>query len=216
MDKKTAVIVGAGRGMGNHIAEEFGKNGFRAVLLARNAESLAAYEKEFAEKGMDAKGIVADAGKPESLTAAFAEIEKLYGAVDVLVYNACILEGGKPSELSAGELMRHYQVDVAGALHSVLLALPGMKEKKSGTVLFTGGGLATYPMPEFTCVSMDKAALKALAVTLHAELEEEGIFTGLVTIMGNVAPDTHYDPAVIAKEYWKLYTDRKEMEIVFK
>lgn len=216
MDKKTVVVVGAGKGMGNHIAEEFGKNGFRIVLIARNAESLKSYEKEFAAKGMEAEGMTADAEKEESLTDAFAEIKAKYGVVDVLVYNACILEGGKPSELSGRELMRHYQTDVASALHSVLMVLPGMREQKNGTILFTGGGLATYPMPEFTCVSMDKAALKALAVTLNAELKEDGIFTGLVTIMGNIAPDTHYDPAVIAKEYWKLYTERKEMEIVFK
>lgn len=113
MAKKTIVIVGAGKGMGNHIAEEFGKNDFQVVLLARNAESLTAYEEEFAAKGVEAKGIVADAEKPESLTDAFAKIEEMYGTVDVLVYNACILEGGKPSELSNTELMRHYQVDVA-------------------------------------------------------------------------------------------------------
>ena len=40
MDKKTIVVVGAGKGMGNHIAEEFGKNDFRIVLMARKQESL--------------------------------------------------------------------------------------------------------------------------------------------------------------------------------
>lgn len=108
------------------------------------------------------------------------------------------------------------QVDVASALHSVLQVLPGMKEQKSGTILFTGGGLAIYPMPEYTCVSIDKAALKALAVTLNAELKDDGIFTGIVTIMGNIAPGTEYDPADIAKEYWRLYTERKDVEVIFR
>ncbi len=112
--------------------------------------------------------------------------------------------------------MRHYQVDVASALHSVLQVLPGMKEKKEGTILFTGGGLALYPMPEYTCVSIDKAALRALAIALNTELKDDGIFTGVVTIMGNIAPGTHYDPADIAKDYWKLYTERKDAEIIFK
>ena len=35
MDKKTIVVVGAGTGLGNHIAEKFGRNGFRVILMAR-------------------------------------------------------------------------------------------------------------------------------------------------------------------------------------
>lgn len=216
MNKKTIVIVGAGKGMGNHIAEEFGKKDFRVVLMARRQESLDAYVKNFEEKGIEAYAIPADAADTDSLTKAFNEVKEKFGAVDVLAYNTCILEGGKPSELSAAELMRHYQVDVASALHSVLQVLPGMKEKKEGTILFTGGGLALFPMPEYTCVSINKAALRALAITLNTELKDEGIFTGVVTIMGNIAPGTHYDPADIAKDYWKLYTERKDVEIVFK
>lgn len=216
MDKKTIVVVGAGKGMGNHIAKEFGKNDFRIVLMARRQESLDSYVKEFEENGMEAYGIAADAADTDSLTKAFDEVKDKFGAVDVLAYNTCILEGGRPSELTAAELMRHYQVDVASALHSVLQVLPEMKEKKQGTILFTGGGFALYPMPEYTCVSIDKAALRALAIALNMELKEDGIFAGVVTIMGNIAPGTNYDPADIAKDYWKLYTERKDVEIVFK
>jgi short-subunit dehydrogenase len=210
------VIVGAGKGMGNHIAEEFGRNGFQVVLMARNQASLDGYVKEFADKGIEAYGFAADASDTESLTAAFDKVKERFGAVDVLAYNACILEGGKPTELSSADLMRHYQVDVASALHSVKQVLPGMKERKSGTILFTGGGLAIHPMPEYTCVSIGKAALRALAVTLNTELKDDGIFTGIVTITGNIAPGTDYDPADIAKEYWRHYTERKDVEIIFR
>jgi short-subunit dehydrogenase len=216
MSKKTIVIVGAGKGMGNHIAEEFGRNGFQVVLMARNQASLDGYVKEFADKGIEAYGFAADASDTESLTAAFDKVKERFGAVDVLAYNACILEGGKPTELSSADLMRHYQVDVASALHSVKQVLPGMKERKSGTILFTGGGLAIHPMPEYTCVSIGKAALRALAVTLNTELKDDGIFTGIVTITGNIAPGTDYDPADIAKEYWRHYTERKDVEIIFR
>jgi len=216
MEKKTIVVVGAGKGMGNHIAKIFGEQDFRVVLMARKQESLDSNVKEFKENGMEAYGIAVDANIPDTLTEGFQKVNELFGCADVLVYNACILEGGMPTELSSSELMRHYQVDVASALHCVHQVLPGMREKKEGTILFTGGGLALYPMPEFTCVSIDKAALRALAITLNTELKEEGIFTGVVTIMGNVATDSQYDPADIAKEYWRLYTERKDVEIVFK
>ena len=43
MGKKTLVVVGAGKGMGNNIAEVYGKKGFRVVLMARKQASLDAY-----------------------------------------------------------------------------------------------------------------------------------------------------------------------------
>ena len=78
MDKKTIVVVGAGKGMGNHIAEEFGKNDFRVVLMARRQESLDSYVKEFEEKGMEAYGIAADAADTDSLTKAFDEVKERF------------------------------------------------------------------------------------------------------------------------------------------
>lgn len=216
MEKNTIVVVGAGKGMGNHIAKEFGKKDFRVILMSRRQESLDSYVKEFEDEGIEAYGIAVDAADTDSLTNAFEKIKADFGAVDVLAYNICILEGGKPTELSSAELMRHYQVDVASALHCVLQVLPDMKAKKRGTILFTGGGLALFPMPEYTCVSIDKAALRALAITLNSELKNEGIFTGVVTIMGNISPGTKYDPDDIAKYYWRLYTERKEVELVFR
>ena len=46
MDKKTIVVVGAGQGLGNHVAKRFGKEGFCVVLMARNGESLKRYHQE--------------------------------------------------------------------------------------------------------------------------------------------------------------------------
>lgn len=215
MDKKTIVVVGAGAGIGNHVAEVFAKQEFRAVLVARNKAKLDGYVKDFQEKGYEAYAQVGDAADPASLNAVFEKVREQFGKTDVLVYNAAILEGGTPSSLSGEELMRHYQVDVASALDCVKQVLPEQLSAGEGTILFTGGGLALHPIAEYTCVSMGKAALRALAITLHQELKEKGIFTGIVTIMGNVAPDTHYDPALIAEKYWQLYTERKTCEYVY-
>ena len=47
---KTAVIVGAGKGMGNHIAERFAKEGFRVVLMARQKSAVEAYAAVFVKR----------------------------------------------------------------------------------------------------------------------------------------------------------------------
>ncbi len=216
MSKKTIVVIGAGKGMGNHIAEKFAENDFRVVLAARREEKLAQYKEEFTSKGFEVYTKIADASDTASLKTVFDWTNKQFGVVDVLVYNAAILEAGFPTSLSQEEFMKHFQVDLAGALYSAQQVIPKQLEQKNGTILFTGGGFALFPAAEYTCVSIFKAALRALAFTLNQELNEKGIFTGTVTIMGNIAEGTHYDPSKIAEKYWQLYTERKDIEIIFK
>lgn len=216
MSKKTIVVVGAGKGMGNHIARKFAEHDFRVVLVARNEVHLAQYVEKFTAAGFETYMQPADAADTESLKTAFDRIKEQFGVVDVLVYNAAILEPSLPSVLTQEEFMRHYQVDVASALFCVHQVLPGQMKQKEGALLFTGGGFALYPMAEYTCVSVDKAALRALTFALNQELKEKGIFAGTVTIMGNVAEGTHYAPDLIAEKYWQLYAEQRDCEIVYK
>ncbi len=51
--KKTIFVLGAGNGCENRVAEKFGQNDFRVILMSRNAEHLAAYKAEFKDKGIE-------------------------------------------------------------------------------------------------------------------------------------------------------------------
>lgn len=103
--------------------------------------------------------------------------------------------------MSPEEFVQRYQADVAGAVCAVQQVVPSMKEKKEGTILFTGGGLAFDPAPEYVSVSIHKAALRTLAVALHKELETDGIYIGIVNIKGNIGSDNYYSPENIAKVF---------------
>lgn len=116
--KKTIFVLGAGNGCGNRVAEKFGKNDFRVVLMARNAEHLAAYEAEFKEKGIEVYTQVADASKPHSVTKAFADLKARFGTPDVLFYNVGVTTLD-PAEKDVDLLVERYKVDVAGAYHAI-------------------------------------------------------------------------------------------------
>ncbi|KUP25925.1 SDR family NAD(P)-dependent oxidoreductase [Paenibacillus sp. DMB5] len=215
MSKKLIVVVGAGPGVGNHVAKKFGVNNFRVVLVSRNQDTLNQYVKELSSEGIEAYAVAADAASLASLTEAFDQIKKTYGLTDVLVYNAAILKGGKPTSLTAESLVSHYQVDVAGALHSALQVIPDQVKQQEGTILFTGGGLAMYPSADYAALGIGKAAMRNLAFSLAEELKPQGIFVGTVTIAGTVAQGTHFAPDLIADKYWELYEKREEHEIVY-
>ena len=175
MDKKTIVVVGAGPGLGNHIAEEFGRNGFRAVLMARNEEKLQEYVSQMKNSGIEADYQVVDCASNTAIQAAFDEIRKKYGVVDVMVYNTAVLRDGLATAISPEELVARYQVDVAGAVCAAQQVLPGQIERGEGAILFTGGGLAFNPVSQFTSISIHKAALRTLAIALHDEVKDKGV-----------------------------------------
>lgn len=212
--KKTIVVLGAGNGCGNRVAEKFGRNDFRVILIARNAEHLAEYEKEFKGKGIEVYTKTADAAVNESVTKAFDEIKTEFGVPDVLFYNVGITlpDASLDEEKNAELLIKRYQVDVAGAYHAMQQVIGEEFSKKQGTILVTGGGFALYPMDEFLPLSIDKAALRALCIALHNKLKEQNIYVGTLTVTDSIVPGGKCDPALLAEDFWKMYTDRSECE----
>lgn len=215
--KKLAVIIGAGHGMGNNIAERFAKENFRVVLVARRQSALDEYAAELTAQGYEVIGKAADVSDTASLTKVFADVHEQFGAVDVLIYNAAFMAGGRASELSAAEAVEHFRVDVAGAIHCVEQVLPKQIERGAGAIIFTGGLFGVYPNAnaDYACMSMDKAALRAPAQMLNAELKGKGIFAGVVQIMGVVGSNEHFAPKNIAEAYWKLYAEKNSFEYIF-
>ncbi len=216
--KKTLILVGAGKGLGNAIAREFASHDFRVVLIARSQEHLKEYEEELHKQGYEVYTKVADALYPETLTKAINEAKTELGTPDALVYNVGITEPDGEREITNELLMQRYQIDAASAYHCAEIVATDEFAAKKGAILFTGGGFAKtfQPILFLKPLCIDKAALNAMNIVLHHALEPKGIFVGSVLVSGVIAPgDEKYDPALIAKEYWKMYTERKEFEVAY-
>lgn len=213
--KKTIVIVGAGKGLGNAVAKKFGENDFRVALIARNKQALESYLKEFEQNGIEAYAFAADAAEPDTLTTAFGKICEQLGTPDVLFYNVGVTSYDDANALTPKLLMERYQIDVASAYHCVKLVDTNEFKEKKGAILFTGGGLCHYPIAGFMPLSMDKAALRALAIILHNQLKESGVFVGMVTVSGTIDPATYFSPTNIAEAFWKLYEGRETCELLY-
>ena len=53
-------------------------------------------------------------------------------------------------------------------------------------------------------------------IVLHDALAPKGIFVGSVLVSGVIAPgDERYDPALIAKQYWKMYEERDAFQVLY-
>ena len=73
-----------------------------------------------------------------------------------------------------------------------------------GTILLTGGGLASEPNPEYLSLSIGKAGIRALAHGLFESLKEKGIHVATVTVAALVSPGSK-DAEAVAEQFWLLH-----------
>lgn len=212
---KTAIVVGAGPGLGNHVAKKFGRMGFRVVLVARREEALKRYQRELKQEGVEVAWRAADASDPASIAAAFQSIRSEYGTPDVLVYNVGVTTPDRDVRVDADTLFARYRTDVVGAYACIQEVATEEFAQRSGAILVTGGRLATQPEFTFLPLSMDKAALRAMVCAMHPVLKERGIYLGMVTVAGGIKPGTHFAPDLIAERFWDLYEKRDAIETIY-
>jgi NAD(P)-dependent dehydrogenase (short-subunit alcohol dehydrogenase family) len=119
--------------------------------------------------------------------------------------------GGGPGGPLAGllssttaHLQAAYAVDVISGIVVTQVAAPAMRAAGSGTILVTGGGFADHPIPALATMSLGKAALRSAATMLGADLAPDGIRVATLTIAGQIAAGTSFDPERIAERYWEV------------
>lgn len=213
-------IIGAGPGIGQALALAFGHEGCNVSLLSRHPEQQEAARAELrAKTGREMRGYAADAGSEASLRAALGHARKDLGDIEVLIYNAALAQRGRPTTLSSERLLAEFQANVSGALVAAKTVAGPMREKKRGSILFTGGGFAYEPSADYASLSLGKAALRSLSYTLAQELGADGIHVATVTVYGFVQPGTQFDPHRIAQAYIALHRQPKghfDLEKVYK
>lgn len=205
---KTAVIFGAGPGIGAAAAREFAALGYRLALVARTESKLAWLVAQFEAAGATAKAFVADAADGESIDAAVRDIRAWAGGdPGVILFNAFTSQPwGETHEVEPAAFARSLLVNAGAAQHLVHRFAPALLAAGEGSLLFTGNGFALSPGGHgFGTLSAGKSAMRSVALTLAEDLAGTGVRVGLLTVNGPTARGTDFDPDVIAAEFVKLH-----------
>jgi len=183
---KTALVTGSSRGIGADTARYLAQAGADVVINYRNkaprAEKLA---NELRELGVQVLVVGADLTDEDSVAAMFAEVERAFGGLDILVLNA---SGGMESGMGedyALRLNRDAQLRVLDA------ALPLLRD--GSRVVFVTSHQAhfirtTPTMPEYEPVALSKRAGEDALRERIPELAERGI--GFVVVSGDMIEGT--------------------------
>lgn len=217
--KPACLIVGAGPGIGQSVAQAFARDGYALALASRHPDRLDEFRRELEKDGTPTRAYAADASDETSLRQLFASVRQDLGDPEVLVYNPAAHGVGKPMALTGEKLAADFSVNVTGALLCAQEAAGAMKQRGRGTILLTGGGFAHEPAANYASLSLGKAALRNLTYSLAQELGAHGIHVATVTVYGFVQSGTHYDPARIADAFLRLHKQKPghfQTELVFK
>ncbi|WP_110926756.1 3-ketoacyl-ACP reductase [Bacillus massiliglaciei] len=172
---KTALITGAGRGIGRAAAIAFAKEGIHVGLLARSVENLEKVAAELKEFGVKVSIAAADVSDMESVNKAVAKIREELGSIEILVNNAGISKFGHFLEVDPEDWARIIQVNVMGVYYVTRAVLPEMIERQSGEIINISSTAGQKGAPVTSAYSASKAAVIALSESLMLEVRKQNI-----------------------------------------
>ncbi|AZS89276.1 SDR family oxidoreductase [Streptomyces griseoviridis] len=208
---RTALVTGANKGIGFHVARLLAAEGFTVHVGSRDPGR---GERAAAEIGGRARPLDLDVTDPDSVARAAERIERL----DVLVNNAGISPSlGGPAETGVEDLRRTYETNVFAVVEVTNAFLPALRRSSRPRIVNVSSGTAsltwsTHPNPQFppgsgrsAAYRSSKAALNALTVLYGLTLADEGFKVNALApgrratdLIGSPMPDAG-DPAEAAE-----------------
>lgn len=184
--KQIIVVTGASSGFGALTSRALAAAGHTVYAsmrqtTGRNAPQVEAAKKFSDENHVDLRAIEMDVASQESVDGAIQQIVKENGGLDVVIHNAGHMVFGPAEAFTPEQLAELYDVNVLSTQRVNRAALPFLRKKGQGLVIWVGssstrGGTPPYLAPYFAA----KAGMDALAVSYAAELVRWNIETVIV------------------------------------
>ncbi|WP_059106075.1 3-ketoacyl-ACP reductase [Shouchella shacheensis] len=165
---KTALITGAGRGIGRATAHAFAREGIHVGLVGKTQSNLEKVAKELSDYGVNVVIASANVADRTSVTSAVSQIKETLGSIDILVNNAGIGKYGRFLDLTESDWKEVMDVNLMGVYHVTQAVLPDMIAQKSGDILnisSTSGlrgteGSSAYSASKFAVLGLTEALMK--------------------------------------------------------
>jgi NAD(P)-dependent dehydrogenase (short-subunit alcohol dehydrogenase family) len=172
---KTAVVTGAGSGVGRAVSLNLAKDGWRVAILGRSADKL----KETASLGASDRFLVlpCDIGDSSMVEAMGKRVLEEFGEVEVLVNAAGTNAPKRALEvLALTDYHAMINANLHGAYYCVQAFLPRMRSRGSGTIINVISDAAKQASPKAgPAYSMSKAGLVGLTQAINAEERARGV-----------------------------------------
>src|SRR5215471_11430090 len=184
--EKSAIVTGAGTGIGKAVALALLADGYRVALAGRRKEPLAA-----SAAGSHALAVPTDVSDPDQVRALFARAREAFGRVDLLFNNAGINAPGIPlEELSVAQWRSVVDINLSGMFFCIQEAFRVMKSQdpRGGRIINNGSISAHAPRPNSAPYTATKHAVTGLTKSASLDGRKYDIACGQIDI-GNAATE---------------------------
>ena len=192
---RTIVITGGGRSIGREMATAAVAAKMKVAILEVNQETLDRTVTELKQQGGDVTGYVVDLQVESQIIDVFAQVEKDFGKIEVLVNNAAFHDSAELLDSSLEMWNKTFAINTAAPFLCIRAVLPGMIARKSGAIINIGTVNAKM-MIGSDSYTASKAALHALTRTVAVRYGKHNIRCNTVV------------PGTIATEVWQERIDR--------
>ena len=178
---RVAVVTGASSGIGARCAEKLAERGARVVLFARSAETLREIAARHEDRMLAISGDVADEA---AIARLFAETESRFGACDILINNAGMIDPKPMVATSADDWDRMFAVNVRGAFLCARRALPRMIANGSGAIVNVSsisGVVGPEKFPGWVSYCASKGAVISMTEAMAVEVKSRGVRVNCVS-----------------------------------
>lgn len=174
---KTAIITGAGKGLGKAMALALAAEGVHLGLIARTASDLEALSADLkaANPGITVTYATADIAQYTEVKSAVATITDSLKTVDILVNSAGIFKAGGLLELPVEEWEHVFDVNVKGTYYMVREVLPFILQQGKGDVINIASTAGTKGNARLSAYGASKAALINFSESMMQELRKSNI-----------------------------------------
>lgn len=181
LNGKTALITGAGRGIGRATAIALAKEGVNIGLVGLTMANLEKVAAELEAYDVKVSAAVADVADLESVSHAVEHIKTDLDSIDILINNAGTAKFGGFLELSPEEWEKIIRVNLMGVYNVTRAVLPGMIEQKSGDIINISSTSGQKGAPVTSAYSASKFGVLGLTESLMLEVRKHNIRVSALT-----------------------------------
>jgi NAD(P)-dependent dehydrogenase (short-subunit alcohol dehydrogenase family) len=172
---RVVLVTGGSKGIGLACAEAFAAEGARVAITSRSRDNLAAAERALRAKGHQVASVAADLVDPNAAPALVAEVERLLGAVDVLLNSAGAAKRHAPDQLDMQAWHDAMDAKYFTYVHAMQAVLPGMAARRRGAIVNIVGQGGKIASTAHLSGGAANAALMLLSAGLASAYGKAGI-----------------------------------------
>ena len=199
------LITGGTSGIGRALLEELVLRGAKKIaVIARNSEKLNALKREFTD--VDLLPFAGDVFDTKHLDRTVSEIEKSWGALDILINNAGVVSAGALEDISDEDIINQVNINLTGTILLTKKCLPLLKKSESAAIINVSSGLGFIAWPFYNVYAATKAGIRQFSDALRRDLYQFPIHVMTIyptatetPMMENAVVENMDDPKMVAR-----------------